>query len=132
MGLYPEWSSSIRGRLPLPSFEQDRESTSIGNIKNKDGNSLVINDNTKNHSHYTLAYDENDVTFSFFYPNYSRRSSLMFQCKLERYDKDWREPTYEHEAHFANLPSGDYTFKVRLVSSPNSHHLIIYRATKPT
>ncbi len=89
-------------------------------IKNKNGNSLVINDNIKNHSHYTLAYDENDVTFSFFYPNYSRRSSLMFQCKLEGYDKDWREPTYDHEAHFANLPSGDYTFKVRLVSSPNS------------
>ena len=89
-------------------------------IKNKDGNSLVINDSIKNHSHYTLAYNENDLTISFFYPNYSRRSSLMFQCKLEGYDKDWREPTYEHEAHFANLPSGDYTFKVRLVSSPNS------------
>lgn len=90
------------------------------NIKTTDGKSLVINDSIKNHSHYTLAYDENDLTFSYFYPNYSRRSSLMFQCKLEGYDKDWREPSYEHEAHFANLPSGDYTFKVRLVSSPNS------------
>lgn len=89
-------------------------------IKTADGNSLVINDSIKNHSHYTLSYRENNLTFSFFYPNYSRRSSLMFQCKLEGYDKDWREPNYEHEAHFDNLPAGDYTFKVRLVSSPNS------------
>ena len=68
--------------------------------------------------HYTFSHDENDVTFHFFYPNYSRRSSMQFQYMLEGYDKDWREPTYEHEANFANLSPGEYTFRLRLISSP--------------
>ncbi len=88
-------------------------------IKTQDGAYLVLNDRTKDGSHYTLAHDENDLTINFFYPNYSRRSSLMYQYKLEGMDKDWHEPTYEHTAHFANLSPGEYTFHLRMVSSPN-------------
>ncbi len=88
-------------------------------IKTKDGDNLVLNDRIKDAAHYTLAYDENDLTFNFFYPNYSHRSSLMYQCKLEGLDKDWREPTYEHTVHFTNLSPGKYTFRLRMVSSPD-------------
>ncbi len=86
-------------------------------IKTKDGSNLVLTAPIKDASHYTLAHDENDLTLSFFYPNYSHRSSLMYQCKLEGIDHDWHEPTYNHIAHFANLSPGKYTFRVRLVSS---------------
>ena len=86
-------------------------------IKTKDGEILAMNDDIHDGDSYTLAYDENDLNLSFFYPNYSRRSSLMFQYKLEGYDKDWREPSYDHTAHFANLAPGRYTFRLRLVNS---------------
>ena len=86
-------------------------------IKTKDGEALAMNDDVHDGDSYTLAYDENDLSLSFFYPNYSRRSSLMFQYKLEGYDKNWREPSYDHTARFASLSPGRYTFRLRLVNS---------------
>ena len=88
-------------------------------IKTGDGENLVLNDRINDAARYTLAHDENDLTFNFFYPNYSHRSSLMYQCKLEGLDKDWHDATYEHIAHFANLSPGKYTFRLRVVSSPD-------------
>ena len=98
-------------------------------VKTQDGDALNINnyssfdnlgDGTqiKETRHYTFAHDENTLTLSFFYPNYSRRSSMQFQYMLEGYDKQWQEPTYEHEVSYSNLPAGDYTFHLRLISSP--------------
>ncbi len=99
-------------------------------VKTTDERHLAINDyelqenlsareDKQDVTHYTLAHDENDLTFRFFYPNFSRRSSLLFQYMLEGYDKDWSAPTYEHLANFANLSPGKYTFRLRLVSSPD-------------
>ena len=98
-------------------------------VKTQDGDALNVNnyhsfDNLgdgsqiKKTRHYTFAHDENTLTLSFFYPNYSRRSSMQFQYMLEGYDKQWQNPTYEHEASYSNLPPGDYTFRLRLISSP--------------
>ena len=98
-------------------------------VKTQEGDALNINnyssfDNLgdgsqiKETRHYTFAHDENTLTLSFFYPNYSRRSSMQFQYMLEGYDKQWQEPTYEHEVSYSNLPAGDYTFRLRLISSP--------------
>ena len=99
-------------------------------VKTQEGAALTINnyhtfDNlsdgaqTKRTRHYTFAHDENDLTFNFFYPNYSRRSSMQFQYILEGFDKHWHEATYEHEANFTNLSPGKYTFRLRLISSPD-------------
>ena len=88
-------------------------------IKTKDGDNIALREPVKDAAHYTLAYDENDLTLNFFYPNYSRRSSLTYQYKLEGMDKEWHDPTYRHTAHFANLSPGQYTFRLRMVSSPD-------------
>lgn len=99
-------------------------------IKTTGGKSLALNDYEAQENlaaregkqevpHYTFAHDENDLTFRFFYPNFSWRSSLLFQYMLEGYDKEWSAPTYEHLANFANLSPGNYTFRIRLVSSPD-------------
>ena len=88
-------------------------------LKTTDGNILSINDNFNNAPHYTLAHNENNVTLRFFYPNFALRSSLRFQYMLDGSDHAWHEPTYANTAHFENLPPGDYTFRLRLVSSPD-------------
>lgn len=86
-------------------------------VQTDEGIKKSVNIPIKKDARFTLSHDENDLTFGFFYPNYSRRSSLMYQCKLEGYDKNWSAPTYEHIAHYANLAPGKYTFRLRLISS---------------
>ena len=99
-------------------------------IECQDGRKLTLNDTPENGSDqpysYTFAHDENTLDFGFFYPNYSHRSSLMFQYMLEGYDKQWHMPTYMHEARYANLPPGRYTFRLRLVTSPSLPPLAEY------
>ena len=85
-------------------------------IQTADGRKLTVNNHR---TRYTFAHDENDLSFYFYYPNFSRRSSMQYQYILEGYDKQWRTPTYETTAHFANLSPGKYTFRVRLISSVN-------------
>ena len=88
-------------------------------VKNTGGTLLSINDNLNNAPHYTLTHNENDITLRFFYPNYAQRSSLRFQYMLDGAEHSWREPTYANTAHFGNLLPGEYTFRLRLISSPN-------------
>ncbi len=82
------------------------------------GERLVVNDSIADGSRYTLSHDETSVEFGFFYPNYSRRSSLMFQYRLDGADKAWNAPTYKHKVAYANLAPGKYTFRLRVVTSP--------------
>ncbi len=84
-----------------------------------DGELKVIDENVSSGSRYTFAHDENTVRLRYFYPNYSRRSALMYQCKMEGLDQDWRKPSYQHEIEFQDLAPGKYTFRLRLISSPN-------------
>lgn len=87
-------------------------------IKNTMGEDLTINDRFEDGSHYTLSHKEKALTFRFFHPNYSRSSSLIYQFMMEGYDQTWRQPTHKNTAYFANLTPGNYTFRVRLISSP--------------
>ena len=87
-------------------------------VEKNNGEVLAITDEVAHLHNYTFAHDENNLKFNFYYPNFSRRSALMCQYKLEGYDRDWQVPTYGREAHYAHLPAGTYTFRLRLISSP--------------
>lgn len=88
-------------------------------VKKTDGKVLAATDEVSHLDSYTFAYDENDLRFNFYYPSFSRRSALMCQYKLEGYDHDWQMPTYGKEAHYSNLTPGKYTFRLRLISTPD-------------
>ena len=88
-------------------------------VTKNNGKVLAVTDEVAHLHSYTFAHDENDLKFNFYYPNFSRRSALMCQYKLEGYDRDWQIPTYGREARYANLPAGTYTFRLRLISSPD-------------
>lgn len=116
---------SSDGCIFIPSdMPADRQQSGVMSIyaldvKTAAGSVLSLNDDIRDNAHYTLAHDENDITLRFFYPNYARRSSLMFQYRLDGYDRTWHAPTYAGTAHYANLAPGDYEFSLRLVSSPD-------------
>ena len=86
-------------------------------VEKNNGEVLAVTDEVAHLHSYTFAHDENNLKFNFYYPNFSRRSALMCQYKLEGYDRDWQVPTYGREAHYAHLPAGTYTFRLRLISS---------------
>lgn len=83
------------------------------------GQMKAIKENIANGSRYTLAHDENTIRLRYFYPNYSRRSALMYQYRMEGLDQDWRKPSYLHEVEYQDLAPGKYTFHLRIMSSPN-------------
>ena len=85
--------------------------------KTRAGKHLSVEDERMDGQSYTFAHDENSLTFRFFYPNYTRRSALLYQYRLEGLDEDWRTPTYGNTAAFENLPAGHYRFHLRLLSS---------------
>ncbi len=89
------------------------------NIKTSDGKQLAICGKTGKKQKITLAHDENSLEFMYFRPNYSQTSSLMYQYKLEGFDNNWHEATYQHAASYSNLRAGKYTFRLRLLSSPD-------------
>ncbi len=88
------------------------------NIQTSDGHQLTACGKTRNEQTFTLANDENSIEFMYFRPNYSQTSSLMYQYKLEGFDTDWQEATYQHSVSYNNLPEGKYKFRLRLTASP--------------
>ncbi len=117
--------------LSAPAMNADFLSTQVGvhagrmlsiysmEAECPDGQIKVVKENVSSGARYTLAYDENTVRIRYFHPNFSRRAALTYQYKLEGLDPDWRKPTYLHEAEFQDLAPGKYTFRLRLVSSPD-------------
>lgn len=92
-------------------------------VRRGDGTEASICQTGSSEGGITLGHDENTLRLSFFYPDYSGASALMYQYRLEGYDKEWHPMTYSHTAAYSNLPAGRYKFRVRLFLSVNSRPL---------
>ena len=58
---------------------------------------------------------QNQLTFRYNVSNMAFNDSYFYSYTLQGFDKGWSKPSQLNEAHYANLPSGQYTFKVKLV-----------------
>ncbi len=88
------------------------------NITTQKGARLMMGGKISSGTHYALSHDENTLDISFFTPDYGRANAIGFQYRLDGYDRQWQKVTYRHGAHYANLPSGKYVFRLRSVTSP--------------
>ena len=61
----------------------------------------------------TLKAKENNIKFSFSVPEFDKFSSVSYQYKLDGFYGEWSNWTDKTEITFENLPSGNYTFRVR-------------------
>lgn len=61
----------------------------------------------------SYKYKENNLSFSFTVPEYSKYVNAEFQYLLEGMQDEWSEWSTRPFASFKNLPPGDYVFKVR-------------------
>lgn len=65
-----------------------------------------------------FSYNENHLTFTFLGISLINPQKVLYQYKLEGFDKDWL-PGYTalNEAVYSNLPPGNYTFMVKACNS---------------
>ena len=60
-----------------------------------------------------LAHGDNHLTFDFIGISLASPENVVYQYMLEGADESWTPPTSETSATYANLPPGNYTFRVR-------------------
>jgi signal transduction histidine kinase len=64
-----------------------------------------------------LSYSQNSFIFNYAALDYKDPDQTTYEHFLEGYDKDWSRPGNLAFAEYQNLPSGDYTFRVRGTTS---------------
>lgn len=65
-----------------------------------------------------LKYSENNLSFVLSYLDFDHLQ-IPFNYKLEGYDREWNY-TRKSEVQYSHLPSGTYSFKVKLAKMPDS------------
>jgi ligand-binding sensor domain-containing protein/signal transduction histidine kinase len=67
--------------------------------------------------HLNLAADRNQLQIDFVGLDFRPGTTLRYQYKLERADRDWGAPTTERAVNYASMAPGSYRFLVRAISS---------------
>jgi AraC family transcriptional regulator, chitin signaling transcriptional activator len=75
-----------------------------------------------------LTSRENNLCFHFNVPVYDRFLQTTYQYQLDGLDNTWSDWSKEPQTVFKNLPSGDYTFKVRarVGNTPTSNTAVFH------
>ena len=61
-----------------------------------------------------IPYKSNSIIFEFAGLYYGNDAGLVFEYKLDGYDKDWVNANKNFQAGYQNLPPGKYSFYVRV------------------
>jgi ligand-binding sensor domain-containing protein len=64
-----------------------------------------------------LPYRKNDLSFEFTSINFYDGTRNLYQYRLDGADEQWRNVEATNTAIYLNLPSGNYTFRVRTANS---------------
>lgn len=72
-------------------------------------NSLSLN----NSSRLSLAYNQNNISFSFVSPSIFYPDGTRYAYVLEGFDKEWKNAGSRNYASYTNLAPGNYIFKVK-------------------
>jgi ligand-binding sensor domain-containing protein len=66
---------------------------------------------------FPLNYEQNHVAFDFTAIEYNTPQKLLFEYRLQNFDKDWKKATTHRSVQYTNLPEGNYTFLVKATNS---------------
>lgn len=81
-----------------------------------------------------FPYDQNHISFDFDGINLSSPENVLYQWRLDGFDKSWSPAVSRHNATYSNLPPGDYTFEFKASNedgvwneNPSSLHFVILK-----
>lgn len=66
---------------------------------------------------YRLPFNSNAVAYEFAGLYYGNTAGIIYEYKMEGYDKDWKQAGLSYKVSYQNLPSGKYQFRVRARTS---------------
>jgi signal transduction histidine kinase/ligand-binding sensor domain-containing protein/DNA-binding response OmpR family regulator len=66
-----------------------------------------------------LNHNQNSFSFSFSSINFDNTEQLAYQWKLDGFESDWSPLTIAKTAGYTNIPTGEYTFKLRCYTQNN-------------
>ena len=70
-----------------------------------------------------LGYRQNSFSISFAAIDYSDFKRIHYYYRLEGHDNIWTDADGNNEAHYSNLPSGNYIFRVKIVGNDSDRPL---------
>ncbi len=77
-------------------------------VKNE---SYLLNQPYESTTDIILSYNENDISFAFSGLHYINPEANNYKCKLNGFDKQWRDLGNEHKMSYTNLNPGSYVFQ---------------------
>ncbi len=64
-----------------------------------------------------LNHDQNSFSISFVALDYCEFERVKYAYRLDGYDKIWIEANRNHDAYYSNIPTGKYTFRVKIFNN---------------
>lgn len=61
----------------------------------------------------TLNHNQSVITFEFIALNYTSPEKNQYAYMMEGFDEDWTYSGSQRQAHYTNLPAGEYIFRVK-------------------
>eukprot|EP01029_Cantina_marsupialis_P032250 TRINITY_DN966_c1_g1_i11.p1 TRINITY_DN966_c1_g1~~TRINITY_DN966_c1_g1_i11.p1 ORF type:complete len:1344 (-),score=101.16 TRINITY_DN966_c1_g1_i11:659-4690(-) len=108
-------SQSISHPLYFTSLKVNNKEVRVGDESEILSKTLPFTEKINlNHRHSVISFD-----FTSF--NYLKANKSQYQYLMEGFDEHWVDAGYRRTVSYTNLPSGDYTFKVREVYRDGTH-----------
>ena len=63
-----------------------------------------------------LTYDQNSFSISYATTNFQEQENLLFDYKLDNFDKEWLKGNKSQSITYTKIPPGNYNLKLRLTS----------------
>jgi len=125
-GIYPEdpyengeqivWMSGPDGVIRYKG-KLEKPSTPNFNVKIRTmaiaGDSLIYAGGIQFPDKVKVPFEDNKVSLSFAAPLYIGQKEIQYKTQLVGIDKAWSDWTSQTSREYINLPSGDYSFKVK-------------------
>ncbi|MDD4489717.1 MAG: triple tyrosine motif-containing protein, partial [Paludibacter sp.] len=67
----------------------------------------------KNGDNHIYSHKNNSLRFEYIAPEFRNEGLVRYSFKLENYDQDWSEFSYDNIKEYTQIPKGNYIFKVR-------------------
>lgn len=102
--LFPEAIKETTTTLPIvfETLKTNDKIIVIEDVMGADNKKVILN------------YKEKSFTISFFGLDFYSANNLQYSYKLEGHENNWSYPSSARQANFSSIPSGNYTFKLKV------------------